>query len=104
MFDFFNTWMQAGGWWVAAALLVVGFLLLVWGADWLVDGASGLAKRYHVSDLVIGLTIVAIGTSLPELVTCVIAAKKGETDIAVGDIVGSNIFNILFFLRTIYLL
>ena len=74
---------------------VAGIVLVIMGADWLTKGASALARRFNISELVIGLTIVALGTSLPELVTCVIAAKKGETDIAVGDIVGSNVFNVL---------
>lgn len=57
MFDFLNTWMNAGGWLVAGALIVVGFVLLIYGADWLVAGASGVAKRFHVSNLVIGLLL-----------------------------------------------
>ena len=75
-------------------MLAIGFALLVKGADWFVEGASGIADRFGIPQLVIGLTIVAFGTSLPELVTSVIAAKKGESDIAVGNVVGSNIFNI----------
>ena len=81
-------------------LLIVGFALLTFSADWLINGASGLAKRLNISDLVIGLTIVALGTSLPELITSVTAAKKGNADIAIGNIVGSNIFNILFVVGT----
>jgi cation:H+ antiporter len=81
-------------------LLAVGFLILIKGADWFVDGASNLAKKYNVSDLAIGLTIVAAGTSLPELATSVIAAIKKNNDIAVGNIIGSNIFNIFFILGT----
>ena len=104
MFDFFNTWMQAGGWWVAATLLVVGFLLLVWGADWLVDGASGLAKRYHVSDLVIGLTIVAMGTSMPEFVVNMASIGNGSTDLAITNALGSNILNIFLILGSTALL
>ncbi len=77
-------------------LLVVGFVMLVKGADWFVDGASGIAQRFGIPELVIGLTIVALGTSLPELVTSVVAAKKGSVDIAIGNIVGSCLFNILF--------
>ena len=77
-------------------LLIVGFLCLIKGADWFVDGASKLAARFGIPQLVIGLTIVAFGTSLPELVTSVTAARKGKADIAIGNIVGSNIFNILF--------
>lgn len=76
-------------------LIIAGLILLVLGAGWLVDGASELARRLGVSELVIGLTIVAGGTSLPELATSVVAAVRGERDIAVGNVVGSNIFNIL---------
>lgn len=76
-------------------LLVVGLLLLVLGARWLVDGAVTLARWFGVSELIIGLTVVAVGTSLPEVATSVIAALRGERDIAVGNVVGSNLFNIL---------
>lgn len=77
------------------ALITVGLGLLVLGSGWLVDSAVVIAQWLGVSDLVIGLTIVAAGTSLPELVTSVVAGLRGERDIAVGNIVGSNIFNIL---------
>ena len=80
---------------VNGALVGAGGLLLVLGAGWLVDGAVELAGNLGVSDLVIGLTVVAVGTSLPELITSVLAAIRGERDIAVGNVVGSNIFNIL---------
>ncbi len=76
-------------------LIVAGLILLVLGAGWLVDGASAVARSLGISDLVIGLTIVALGTSLPELATSVVAALRGERDIAVGNVVGSNLFNIL---------
>lgn len=79
-------------------LLLVGFALLIKGADLLVDGASSVAKRFHVSDLVIGLTIVALGTSAPELFVNISAALKGTTDIAIGNVVGSNIVNTLLIL------
>jgi cation:H+ antiporter len=75
--------------------IAAGLLLLVIGANWLVDGAVLLAREFGVSELVIGLTIVAVGTSLPELATSIVASRRGERDIAVGNIVGSNIFNIL---------
>ncbi|MDM7994120.1 MAG: calcium/sodium antiporter [Acidobacteriota bacterium] len=78
--------------------VVGGIAVLIYGSDLLVDGASSMARRLGVSDLVIGLTIVAAGTSLPELATSVIAGIKKELDIAVGNAIGSNIFNILFVL------
>jgi len=84
--------------------LVVGFVLLVKGADWLVDGASSVAKRFGISDLFIGLTIVAFGTSMPELIVNVIASVQGKTDIAIGNVVGSNIANILLILGATALL
>ncbi|MDO8144238.1 calcium/sodium antiporter [Isoptericola sp. 178] len=79
---------------IDVALVVVGVALLVGGARFLVDGATRIASAFGVSDLVIGLTVVAVGTSLPELATSVIAVRRGERDMAVGNIVGSNIFNI----------
>ena len=78
-----------------AALAVGGGLILAVGANRLVDGASNIAVEIGVSEMVIGLTVVAIGTSLPELVTSIVAAARGQRDIAVGNVVGSNIFNIL---------
>ena len=75
--------------------IVAGLAMLVVGSRWLVDGATFIARSLGVSDLVIGLTIVAAGTSLPEVATSVVAAIRGERDIAVGNVVGSNIFNIL---------
>ncbi len=75
--------------------MVIGLGLLVFGARWLVDSASSMAKAAGISELVIGLTIVAVGTSLPEVATSIIAAVKGESDIAVGNAIGSNIFNLL---------
>jgi cation:H+ antiporter len=74
-------------------LFVVGIFLLIFGANWLVDGASSLAKRFNVSDLLIGLTIVALGTSAPEMVVNVTASIQGSTDMAIGNAIGSNIFN-----------
>jgi len=81
------------GLWVAVVLIVVGFVALVKGADWLVDGASAIAKRFGVSDLVIGLTVVAFGTSLPEFVVNMISVAEGSTDLAITNILGSNIIN-----------
>ncbi len=81
--------------WFLVTILFVGLGVVIGGALLAVDGAETIAKKAGLSDRVIGLTIVAIGTSLPELITSVMAARKGETDIAVGNIVGSNMFNIL---------
>ncbi|MGN0495688.1 MAG: calcium/sodium antiporter [Lachnospiraceae bacterium] len=78
--------------------IILGGIMIVWGSDLAVKGASDLARIFGVSERFIGLTIVALGTSLPELVTSVTAARKGNADIAIGNIVGSNIFNILFVL------
>ena len=72
-----------------------GLVLLVLGARFMVDGSVGFARLFGVSEAIIGLTIVAVGTSLPELVTCVVAATKNEPDIALGNVIGSNIFNLL---------
>ncbi|MDD3194812.1 MAG: calcium/sodium antiporter [Paludibacter sp.] len=84
--------------WLDITLLLSGFVVLVLGADWLVNGASALAKKYKVSDLAIGLTIVAFGTSAPELVVNVFAAAQGHHDIVLGNIIGSNNFNLLVIL------
>ena len=81
-------------------ILLVGFIFLVKGADWFVEGAASIARKLGIPQLIIGLTIVAFGTSLPELVTSVTAARRGNADIAIGNIVGSNIFNILFVIGT----
>ena len=75
--------------------ILIGLALLVLGSNWLVESATQIAKSLGVSELVIGLTIVAVGTSLPEVATSVMAALKGESDIAVGNAIGSNIFNLL---------
>ena len=79
-------------------LLLVGLGLIVLGADWLVDGASAIARKAGVSEFVIGLTIVGFGTSCPELVVSLTGAIQGNADIAIGNVVGSNIFNIFFIL------
>lgn len=86
--------------WKLLILTVGGLLFVVYGSDVTVDAATAIAKAVGVSQRFIGLTIVALGTSLPELVTSVSAARKGKADIAIGNIVGSNIFNILFVLGT----
>ena len=79
-------------------LLALGFALLVKGADWFVEGASGIADKFKIPQLVIGLTIVAMGTSAPETAVSITAALKGNADIAVGNVVGSNILNIFIIL------
>lgn len=79
-------------------VLLIGLEMIVLGADWLVDGASAIARKAGVSQFVIGLTIVGFGTSCPELVVSVTGALQGNADIAVGNVVGSNIFNVLFIL------
>ncbi len=79
----------------AIIFLIVGFLLLIKGADYFVDGASSIAKKLRIPSFVIGLTIVAFGTSAPELAVSLSAALKGSNDIAIGNVVGSNIFNTL---------
>ncbi|MDZ4147147.1 MAG: calcium/sodium antiporter [Flavobacteriaceae bacterium] len=83
---------------VSILLIVVGFLGLIFGANWLVDGASGLAKKYNIPDLVIGLTIVAFGTSAPELVVNSVASIDGLSDIVLANIIGSNNFNLFIIL------
>ena len=83
---------------VSIALIVTGLAGVIVGGDLVVDSASALAAKFGMSETLIGLTIVAIGTSLPELVTSIVAAKKGEADLALGNVIGSNIFNILFVL------
>ena len=80
--------------------LIIGVVMIIFGSNMSVDAAVALAKMFGLSERFIGLTIVALGTSLPELVTSVTAARKGEADIAIGNIVGSNIFNILFVIGT----
>jgi len=85
---------------VSTGLIVLGLALLVGGGTMVVDNAIAIAKFYGLSDKLIGLTILAAGTSLPELATSCVAAYKKNTDIAIGNVVGSNIFNIFFILAT----
>ena len=85
-------------WASSIGLVIVGLGLLVLGADWLVRSATAIARALGMSELVIGLTVVAVGTSLPELATSLTAAFRGERDMAVGNVIGSNLFNILFIL------
>ena len=86
--------------WKMMLMGAIGLSLIVLGSDVTVDAATELAKMFGMSEKFIGLTVVALGTSLPELFTSVMAARKGKADIAIGNIVGSNIFNILFILGT----
>ena len=81
-----------------AVLLVVGFVMLIKGADWFVDGTAGVAQKYGIPQLVVGLTIVAMGTSAPEAAVSITAALKGSADITVGNVVGSNILNVFIIL------
>lgn len=83
---------------IQTLLVVIGFICLIFGANWLVDGASALAKKYKISDLAIGLTVVAFGTSSPELVVNIIGSLNGYSDIVLGNIVGSNNFNLFIIL------
>ncbi len=84
--------------WKCALLIVVGLVLLLFGGDWLVEGASGIAIALGVSQSVVALTIVSIGTSAPELASSIMAARKGDTDMALGNVVGSVVFNVFFVL------
>ena len=84
--------------WKAIIFIVLGAVMIKFGGDWVVDGATAIASAIGVSDTIIGLTICAVGTSLPELVTSIVAARKDQLDMAIGNVVGSNIFNILFVL------
>ena len=79
-------------------LMIIGFILLVKGADFLVEGGSNIAKRFHIPEIVIGLTIVSIGTSMPELMVSLTSALEGHSDISIGNVVGSNIANLLLIL------
>jgi cation:H+ antiporter len=88
-----GTW--DGHWAVQVLLIAIGLGLLVLGSEWLVNAAVAFARALGVSDLIIGLTIIAAGTSMPEVATSIMAAVRGERDIAVGNVIGSNTFNIL---------
>lgn len=81
--------------WLQWVLLVIGIVVVLWGADRLTDGSVGLAQRMGIPQIVIGLTIVAMGTSMPEFCVSLISALKGTSDLAIGNVVGSNIFNAL---------
>lgn len=84
--------------WKSVVMITLGLIALVFGGRWIVDGATEIAMQFGVSNSLIGLTVVAIGTSLPELATSAVAAYKKNTDIAIGNVVGSNIFNAFFIL------
>lgn len=84
--------------WIDFLWIVAGLVMILVGSDWLVDGASGIARKYGISEFVIGMTIVGIGTSMPELVASVISAIGGHGDMAVGNVTGSNICNVLLIL------
>lgn len=86
---------KSAGWTVDTVLLLVGLGLLVLGSRWFIDAAIDIARYFGASELIIGLTLVAAGTSLPEVATSILAAIRGERDIAVGNVVGSNLFNIM---------
>ncbi len=86
---------RSSKWWVNLILIIAGLGMLVLGSRWLVEGAVAVAQALGLSELIIGLTIVAAGTSLPEVATSIIASIRGERDIAVGNVVGSNLFNLL---------
>ncbi len=95
-----NTEAEEKSIWKLLLYMIIGGVVVVWGSNITVDSATAIAKFFGISERFIGLTIVALGTSLPELVTSVTAARKGNADIAIGNIVGSNIFNILFVIGT----
>ena len=83
---------------IPSLLIVFGFILLIIGADLLVRGSSNIAKRFHIPEMIIGITIVAIGTSMPELMITISSAHKGATDLIIGNAIGSNLCNLLFIL------
>lgn len=85
-------------------LIILGFLLLIYGADLLVKGASGIAKKFHISEIIIGLTIVSLGTSLPELIITLVSSSKESHDLIIGNVIGSNICNLLLVLGLISIL
>ena len=83
---------------LSVILIIIGFVLLIIGADVLVDGSSGIAKKFHIPEIIIGLTIVSIGTSMPELFVSITSALDGYSDMAIGNIIGSNLCNLLLIL------
>lgn len=83
---------------VSIMLIAIGFVLLIKGADFLVDGSSSIAKKFHIPEIIIGLTIVSIGTSMPELFVSITSALEGHSDMAMGNVIGSNVCNLLLIL------
>ena len=83
---------------ITSLLITFGFGLLIFGANLLIKGSSNIAKRFHISEMIIGLTIVAFGTSMPELVITISSANKDATDLIIGNAIGSNLCNLLFVL------
>lgn len=83
---------------VSIIFIILGFILLIKGADFLVDGASNIAKKFHIPEIIIGLTVISIGTSMPELFVSITSALDGHSDMAIGNVVGSNVCNLLFIL------
>lgn len=83
---------------LSVVLIIIGFILLIKGADFLVDGASAIAKKFHIPEIIIGLTIVSIGTSMPELFVSTTSSINGSSDMSIGNIIGSNICNLLLIL------
>ena len=83
---------------VSVILIILGFVLLIKGADFLVDGSSNVAKKFHIPEIVIGLTIISIGTSMPELFVSIKSALEGHSDMSLGNVIGSNICNLLLIL------
>ena len=79
-------------------LIIIGFILLIKGADYLVEGSSNIAKKFHIPEIIIGLTIVSIGTSMPELFVSITSALEGYSDMAIGNVIGSNVCNLLLIL------
>lgn len=83
---------------VSIGLIILGFILLIKGADFLVEGSSNIAKKFHIPEIIIGLTIVSIGTSMPELFVSTTSSINGYADMSIGNIIGSNLCNLLLIL------
>ena len=83
---------------ISVMFIILGFIFLIKGADFLVEGASNLAKKFHIPEIIIGLTIISIGTSMPELFVSITSSIGGYSDMAIGNVIGSNIVNLLFIL------